>query len=418
MPKHNEVVHDDKENASFSFSQVIEATVGNFPDSRYQPRVRRRTGPYVFNGIDPSPHILRETGDGTGTKPELAERLYAEDGDPTWFSTIAFDASAMVKGDAERVGHFFLGLTETLDVNSAANTVVMNALARGLKNAADEGRFAILNGETAELGHRTSGYGDFHMNWNAVGTNLVVATKEITGEKLAAGQPLVAFREKGLRSNGFSLARKILETAHLHSIGYSNKASYFVDQLRKQGIVGEQAQLIKHLNEVFGHDTLEQVLLPWQRTFPEITQQLLAPSSLYGSIMYDAQGGVDGEPKVNITAAAHITGGGIPLKTTRMVESSGLGVSLDAVFPQPIALSSLLSLIANLPEGLQAELKVTPRKAAETWNSGIGFVVATATLGDADTLIHIAEAGGYEAKLAGEVTDRPEVQLNDMVWKY
>ena len=126
------------------------------------------------------------------------------------------------------------------------------------------------------------------------------------------GQLVVAFREKSIRSNGLSKARTILETAYLQSLHFDSKQDMVAHFLRARRMTGSNQEIANALTSVFGHDALEQVLIPWHQKFPEVTKQLLMPSILYGPIIYDAQGGVEGERKVEMIAAAHISGGGIP----------------------------------------------------------------------------------------------------------
>lgn len=144
---------------------VIKGTLNNFPDARFRPRVIRETPQYTIAVINPAPYGFWPTGDGIGTKPELAERLFTGDNDPSNFESLAHDVFAMVAGDEDRFGRFMVGAVEIVDMNSADDKRVVSALARGMQNACNnEGRFALLNGETAELGYRTSGYGDTHIN--------------------------------------------------------------------------------------------------------------------------------------------------------------------------------------------------------------------------------------------------------------
>ncbi len=62
--------HDEKDRTSHTFSEIIRKTARNFPDSRFHPQ---------HNGIHTNEHRLRPTADGTGTKPELAERLLSQE---------------------------------------------------------------------------------------------------------------------------------------------------------------------------------------------------------------------------------------------------------------------------------------------------------------------------------------------------
>ena len=321
MTLENRLSPDLKGQASITMRDVVRRTRNNFPEARFHPTTFRETTNYTDLGIDPSPYKIGGTADGIGTKPELAERLYNETQDPIFFEGLAFDTFAMIDGDVARNGEFLVAILEVLDANSVADQRVVAALAKGAEVACNKGRFALLNGETAELGYRTSGYGNTRINWNAVGISIINEEKLILGEHLQPGQLVVAFREKSIRSNGLSKARTILETAYLQSLHFDSKQDMVAHFLRARRMTGSNQEIANALTSVFGHDALEQVLIPWHQKFPEVTKQLLMPSILYGPIIYDAQGGVEGERKVEMIAAAHISGGGIPEKGKRMVES-------------------------------------------------------------------------------------------------
>ena len=422
---------DDKGVASLTLGQVIEQTRGNFPDERFRPTPVSNSSYYHHLNIKTHPYGWTVTADGIGTKPELAERLAdqrlkqqmeARAFQP--FGYLAFDTFAMVESDIARFGRFSLGVANVVDTNRA-NPELIHALATGMKLACDTGQFALLNGETAELKYRTSGYGDNRINWNAFGVALINPDKELLGEELEAGQPLVAIREHGIRSNGLTLARDILENDYLRQLGYPNKEAYFMDSYRKhlvqRGVVRQKSDVYSHaiiefLNEMTGHNFLEQVLPPWHQTHSETVSKLLVPSRLYSPLMYAAQGGVDGERVIQMTGAAHISGGGIPEKIMRMVEPKGLGARVEAVFPEPEGVAALLA-IARQHFELTGQQLVTDRKASENWGRGTGFVIATRGMQDADELVKLAESLGYEAKVAGEITENPVVDFKGEVWK-
>jgi phosphoribosylaminoimidazole (AIR) synthetase len=409
---------DEKSVASIEMGAVVRQTADNFPDPRYRPHIAYATSHYTFAGINPAPYEIWPTADGIGTKPELAERLLTATHDASSVETLAYDTLAMIKGDEDRFGRFLVGVAEIVDWNSAENDSVVRALAQGLKAAADAGHFAILNGETAELGYRTSGYGDTRLNWNAVGISLVVPDKRILGNDLAPGQPIVAFREKSIRSNGLSKARKILETAYLLSTGYKSKMEYVGHWFKTHGIKGNAEKFFSALDFFMGHNFLEQVLPPWHEMYPDITRQLLSPSSLYGSVMYKAQGGIDGPRNVDLIAAAHISGGGVPEKTKRMLESKGLGAQIDAVFPDPEGVQSLLKLVDGFPPEIQEGLKINDMKACLQWNRGIGFLVVTRNTKEAEKLVVISERQGYEAAIAGEIIEQPKIIFRGHTFHY
>ncbi|MDO8429626.1 MAG: hypothetical protein Q7S88_03280, partial [Candidatus Daviesbacteria bacterium] len=360
-----------KGEASLTLGKVIEQTRNNFPDPRFRPQVYLETGQYHQYGINPSPYSVWITADGIGTKPELAERLSALNNDPSYFSTLAFDTFAMVADDEARNGRFTLGVANIIDVNSADPRVV-HYLAQSAKDACDTGQFALLAGETAELGYRSSGYGSTRVNWNAVAISLVVPNKLVLGDALRPGQPIVACREKSIRSNGLTRARGILEEEYLQTYGYHSKQEYLLDKLAElipfDEIDGDGVDVIFTLDDIFGHPVLEQVLIPWHELNPQTTKDLLTPSRIYSPLVYEALGGVDEEKLIDITGMAHITGGGIPEKMRRLLQPKGLGASLDAVFPDPQGVQKLLAIAEKLPNG---EKLIDDKTACHQWNRGI-----------------------------------------------
>lgn len=437
-----ELTPDQKGQASLTLGEVIQKTRQNFPDSRYHPSVYLDTPQYHIYGIDATPYRIWVTADGIGTKPELAERLSmvsSLDGAPNYnrFGNLAFDTFAMIDGDEARFGRQLLGIANIIDMNEADPKAIF-WLAVGARNACNTGRFALLNGETAELGYRSSGYGKTRVNWNAVGVSLIIPEKLILGQDLEAEQPLVAFREKSIRSNGLTRARAILEAAYIEKLGYHSKEDFFLRHLyyrvddtlrgnkenplneKTTGMLSESVaspNFIRFLDQIMGHPFLEQVLLPWHELDEHILSDLLEPSTLYGKVIHEAQGWVDGKKQVEITAAAHITGGGIPEKVKRMVEPKKLGAYLEPVFPEPKAIKRLLKIADELPEWTKNEL-INDQVACQQWNRGIGFVVATKTKGGANKLVQIAEELGYEAAVAGKITDKPQIKFRGHTWDY
>jgi phosphoribosylaminoimidazole (AIR) synthetase len=419
------MIPDEKSKSSVILGEVVGQTANNYPDPRFRPHVREKMGShYTIAGIDTHGYVIWPTADGVGTKPELAERLFTESivderPAPEVFEGHGFDVLAMIDGDEARFGRYMVGFAEVVDVNSADEKVV-EGLARGLKAAADEAQVAVLNGEVAELGYRTSGYGKTRINWNAVGISVINPEKLILGEDLKSGQVVVAFREKSIRSNGLTKARDILTTAYLLSLGLSSKEDYLVTKLHEKGIVFDEKEIKINdvLSDIFGHDALEQVLPPWHKLYPEITKQLLMPCKLYGPIIREAQGKIDEPRNVNIIAAAHITGGGVPEKTMRMLKNKGLGIDLDLVFPDPEGVASLLKLANTVPEYVREKLEINDFTACKQWNRGVGFICVVESKEEAEKLIKIAEKKNCEAAIAGKITDKPEINWRGHSWEY
>lgn len=427
-----ELSADQKGQASSTLGDVIVQTRENFPDPRYRPQVFLDTPQYHIYGINPTPYSIWVTADGIGTKPELAERLFSYYEDPSYFESLAFDTFAMIESDEARWGRFLLGIVQIIDTNTATPEMIL-ALARGCKKACDEGRFALLNGETAELGYRVSGYGSSRVNWNAVGVSLVVPDKLILGQNLEAGQPIVALRETSIRSNGLTRARQILEATYIQAMGAPSKEDLILDMIAN-GLEDMEPSLSQYLemddniqihpvreiltvlSEVLGHDLMEQVLLPYHDLYPEVARELLRPSILYGRLINEVQGWVDRKKLVDITAAAHISGGGIPEKVKRMIEPKRLGAHIDPIFPDPKGVEMLLQIAQTLPD--EGRNLINDRTACQQWNRGIGFVVVTRDKLNATLFCELAKNMNYEAAIVGEILEEPKIEFRGHTWRY
>lgn len=405
------ITPDAKEFASKTFADVVAATANLFPEGDYRA---------VKGSVNPGWHWIEVNADGIGTKPEFAERLFTETGDYSHFESQAHNVLAMVADDAARDGKFVVGIVNNVDVNDAGDTQFMAALARGMQRGCEIGRFALLNGETAELGYRTPGIGKNRLNWNAVALKLVNDEKVIDGNGLKPGQPVVALRETSIRSNGLTRARAILERAHMmQTEGTADKRIYIAETMRRNlGYALPEHRILQVLdNTPVGAELWEHIHLPWHRSFPDLTQKLSQPSTIYTPLIYEAQGGVDGERKIPLVACAHISGGGVPLKGKRMVEGKELGIHLEAVFPDPEGISELMALATKGAKHEERPL-IDERSACEQWNRGIGFLCVTENMEHAKQLLELAARMGYEAAVAGEITTTRSIEWRGQQWTY
>lgn len=297
--------------------------------------------------------------DGVGTKVEVAERLNDH-------STVAHDLFAMVCDDAVVRGAEPVAIGSILDVRQLNDTShtheAIQQLAHGYVEAAKAAGVVVVNGEVAELGDRVGGYGDFNYNWGA--TVLWLAHKEriLTGHQIQPGDTLVGLAEHGFRSNGVTDVRKAMVEHY-----------------------GPQWQ-----NEVV--DNLGKLSLG------RLVQK---PSIIYSRFVSDLTGGydIDKEPKAAVTGVAHITGGGQPSKLGRMLEPSGLGVTID----DPIAPPQIMLEVQRL-RGF------TDEKAYGKWHMGPGMVIATP---EPENVLNEAETYGVTAKEIGVVTDEPVIKIRN-----
>ena len=138
--------------------------------------------------------------DGVGTKVLVAQALQKYD-------SIGIDAVAMNVNDilclgAEPlVGVDYIALTKEDDA-------LMDALMVGLVKGAEESRCAIIGGETAIVPDLLKDEKTFDLSFTVVGK---VKNKIITGEACKPGDVLIGLESSGLHSNGYTLARKVLD---------------------------------------------------------------------------------------------------------------------------------------------------------------------------------------------------------------
>lgn len=286
--------------------------------------------------------------DGVGTKIEIAERIAKHD-------TVAFDLFAMVCDDAVVRGGEPVLVGSVLDINALesdnkSHIEFIRQLAYGYIGAAKEAGVAVINGEMAKLGVRVTGYGPFNYNWSA--GLLWFARKEriFTGREIKARDKIIALKENGFRSNGLSLARKILKDKYgenWHEKAFNGK---------------------------------------------NLAELALEPSKIYSKFVCELTGGFEGEPKVEIHGVVHVTGGGIPGKLGRVLRPSGLGAELNNLF-EP----------CELMKHLQDIGKVSDEEAYRTWNMGQGMLVITP---EPERVLDIARERKIEAKLCGNISEK------------
>ena len=297
--------------------------------------------------------------DGVGTKVEIAERLDDH-------SAVAHDLFAMVCDDAVVRGAESVAIGSILDVrqlNDSEHTRnAVKQLGQGYVAAAKAAGVVVVNGEVAELGDRVGGYGDFNYNWGA--TVLWLAHKEriLTGHQIRPGDALVGLAEHGFRSNGITDVRKAM--------------------LEKYGPLWHDV-IVTELGSV---------------SLGRLVQQ---PSIIYSRFVSGLTGGFDiaKEPQAKVTGVAHITGGGQPSKLGRLLEPSGLGVTIDNPIDPP-----KIMLEAQTIRGF------TDDKTYRKWHMGSGMVVVTS---EPEKVLAAAEASGVAAKAIGHVTDEPGIRIKN-----
>jgi phosphoribosylformylglycinamidine cyclo-ligase len=180
----------------------------------------------------------------------------------------------------------------------------------------------------------------------------------LDGAAIREGDAVIALRCRGLRSNGFSLARRVLAAR-----------------------LGPDWHAIR-----FDH-----------RTWGE---SLLSPSRIYNPLVTSLRRAGPG-----LRGVAHITGGGIPDKLGRTLRASGLGADLDGLLP-PHDFVLALQEMGDIPED----------QAYRHWNMGSGMLLILDPLTADQTLARI-RAAGHEGTLAGRIVREPVIRIQGRGFK-
>ena len=298
--------------------------------------------------LDMSPlgaYFLVHTSDGTGTKMELAQRIGV-------YESIGRDLLAMVADDAVCMGAEVLGISNTLDVPKVDPTVI-DPLLRGLALACTEQGIAMTGGEIAEVPESVS-----VPVWNATAVGIVEKDRVVRPETIMPRDIIIALRERGCRSNGFSLLRKILQDAF-----------------------GSEW----HRKENDDHGT-------W-------AELLLRPSTIYHSALLKLLGRFGEARTVPIKGLAHITGGGIPAKLRRILKKTGYGAKLHDLWPPPTVLIDCLKM-GNISQ----------EEAYRTFGMGNGMLMVLSPE-EGDRALALLHGAGVEARIAGTITHDPEIVI-------
>lgn len=296
------------------------------------PRSKSGAGFYLVMGDD-----------GVGTKMEVAERMRR-------FDTLGSDLLAMVADDAICLGAEVVAMTNTLDTPKVSKKIV-GELLKGLAKSCEKEKIAIAGGEIAEVGKAVNG-----MVWNATAIGVVEKKKIILGNKIRAGDTVIALKEDGLRSNGFSLARKIL-----HDKFGANYHRHFFGAKR------------------------------WG-------EWLLTPSRIYHGGILELIGRFGEQRKVEVRGIAHITGGGIGGNLPRILPKN-LGARLTNLWKPPAFVRELIRIG-----------KIPAEEAREVWNLGNGMLLIIASK-DIDRTLKILRKRKIPARIAGEITRSGRIEI-------
>ncbi|HEV2093346.1 MAG TPA: phosphoribosylformylglycinamidine cyclo-ligase [Rubrobacter sp.] len=294
-------------------------------------------GLYALAGMrDP---VLASTIDGIGTKVLVAREMGRYD-------ALGADIVNHCANDVLATGArplFFLDYVGTgrLDPEAVA------ALVRGAAEACRGLGIAVIGGETAEM-PGLYGEGDFDVV--GVCTGACERGDVVTGEEVRPGDAVIGLASSGLHTNGYTLARKVVEDAGLS----------YDDAPGPLGRSVGEAYLVPH----------------W--TYVREIQAL--------------------REDVAVRGMAHVTGGGLVGNLPRAL--GGLGAELDAgSWSEP----EVFGLIRSLGNVREEEMR-------RVFNLGVGFCAVVAPE-DAERSLQSLRTSGCEAWRIGTVTERPGVRF-------
>jgi phosphoribosylformylglycinamidine cyclo-ligase len=278
--------------------------------------------------------VLVSSTDGVGTKALVAQAAGR-------FETIGLDLVAMVVDDIVCQGAeplFFLDYIAVGRLDPDHIEQLVEGIAEGCRQAG----CALIGGEMAEHPGAMEP-GEFDLVGFTVG--VVERSRIITGEHLVPGDVLLGLPSPNLRSNGYSLARRV----------YFDVAGRSLDDPAFEGA--------KH----------------------SVADELLSPSVIYAPAVLQLLRAVD------VRAVVHVTGGGIPGNLVRVLPGKVDAVVDRSSWEQPRVFTEIERLGG-----------VDPDEMAKVFNLGIGMIVAVPAR-DAYHALDVLRRHGQRAVQIGEV---------------
>ena len=274
--------------------------------------------------------VLAACTDGVGSKLKIAiemDRL-----DTVGIDLVAMNVNDLICCGAEPL--FFLDYLAVGKLNPQRAAAIVKGITDG---CLESGACPLLGGETAEMPDFYEP-DDFDLAGFAVG--IVERSRMVDGSHVAAGDVAIALASSGLHSNGYALARKVLqERAHFD--------------------LGDRPP------ELEG-DSVGEALLRPTRIYVRPVLKVLANYRV----------------KKIVKAMAHITGSGLPGNLPRVLpQGLTIRVKRDSWTPPPI-----FRLIAD-------KGPVDPIEMSNVFNMGVGFVIVVAAAFAAPILARLRRMG-------------------------
>ncbi len=292
--------------------------------------------------------VLVASTDGVGTKLKVAIECGRFDG--LGQDLVAMCVNDIVVQGAEPL--FFLDYYATAKLDVGAAAIVIEGIARACRDSG----CALIGGETAEMPGLYRA-GDFDLAGFAVGA-VERAGVLPARDRMRQGDVVIGIESSGIHSNGFSLARRVVEESGLK---YTSRAPF-----------------------------------PTKIHNVSLGEALLEPTRLY------VRSGLEAI-SAGATGLAHITGGGITENLPRVLPD-GLDASIDLSTWPPPAIFAWFAREAGIEE---AEM-------LRTFNCGIGLI-AIAAADRADDVIAAFRRHAQPARKIGSLstgTGEPRVRYS------
>jgi phosphoribosylformylglycinamidine cyclo-ligase len=162
--------------------------------------IGRPLGGHYAGLIEFGDYALVLCTDGVGTKVRIAEALKKYD-------TVGIDCIAMNVNDALCVGAEPIAFVDYLAMEDP-DPKITREIGKGLEKGAKLSNISIVGGETADLPELINGF-------DLAGTCLAYVKKNriILGDKIQPGDVIIGLGSSGIHSNGYTLARRVIEEA-------------------------------------------------------------------------------------------------------------------------------------------------------------------------------------------------------------
>ena len=320
----------------------VDIDAGNNLVEQIKPDIKRTSRPGVMGGIGGfgglfelpldrySNPVLVSGTDGVGTKLKLAIDLKKHD-------TIGIDLVAMCANDIIVLGAeplFFLDYYATgkLELEVAKDVI------KGIADGCVQAGAALIGGETAEMPGMYNAE-DYDLAGFCVG--IVEKDKAIDGSHVKAGDKIIAIASSGPHSNGYSLIRKVIEATGAP-----------LDQDLEGDSLGNR---------------------------------LMAPTRIYAKSILRLL------KEVEISAIAHITGGGLSENLPRVLPEGCIANIDTNSWEIPVVF-----------KWLQEGGNIEQSEMYRTFNCGVGMTVVTPEE-QTELALDILNSQGEEAWIIGQI---------------